>query len=107
MTIISHKKEIGRARVPTNYTFPPPPPQKKKKKSSALYTTHLAARTWPTLTLSQMTNFELFQIERVCKQQLNMMKMAESSPRGEIADFEQFLIFSQCFEKLSVVDVSQ
>ena len=35
------------------------------------------------LTLSQMTNFRLFQIERVCRRQfLKLMEKAESSFKG-------------------------
>ena len=35
------------------------------------------------LTLSQTTNFRLFQIERVCRRQIQIsQKMAESSPKG-------------------------
>ena len=40
-------------------------------------------RPFKNLTLSQTTKFRLFQIQRVCRQQiLNLMKMAESSPNG-------------------------
>ena len=34
------------------------------------------------LTLSQTTNFRLFQTERVCRRNLNLMKMEESSPKS-------------------------
>ena len=52
--------------------------------------------------------FRLFQTKRVCRQQFqNLMKMADSSPKGlkntvgkgEIACYEQFLLFSKCFQK--------
>ena len=59
------------------------------------------------LILSEMTNFKLFKTERV----LSFMKMAESSPEGyktlvngEIALYEQFLLFPQCFQKTCTAD---
>ena len=59
------------------------------------------------LTLSQTTNFELFQIERVRRRQLKLddigwkvSKWVENSVgKGEIAHYEQFLLFLQCFQK--------
>ena len=33
-------------------------------------------------TLSQMTDFRLFQTKRVCRRVLNLMKMGRSSPKG-------------------------
>ena len=43
---------------------------------------------------------------------LNLMKMAESFPKrventmgkGEIARYEQFLLFPQCFQKTCIID---
>ena len=61
-----------------------------------------------SLTLSQTTNFRLFQTERVCRRQYQIVKMAECSlkwventvGKGEIARYEQFLLFPQCFQDL-------
>ena len=60
-----------------------------------------------TLTLYQTTKFRLFQTESVCRRQFQWTKMAESYPngqkntvgKGEIARYEQFLLFPQCFQK--------
>ena len=57
------------------------------------------------LTLSQMANLRLFQTERICKQQLKfdensgeLSKWLENTEgKGEIAHYEQFLLFPQCF----------
>ena len=65
------------------------------------------------LTLSQTTNFRLFHTERVGRRQIsNWMKMAESSKtgrkhcgKGEIACYEQFLLFPQCFQKTCTADM--
>ena len=54
-----------------------------------------------------MTNFRLFQTERVCRQQFQinengrkLSKRVENTVgKGEIARDEQFLLFPQCFEK--------
>ena len=58
------------------------------------------------LTHYQTTNFKLVQIETVCRRVLNLMKKAECSQtrekkleKGEIARYEQFLLFPQCFLK--------
>ena len=71
------------------------------------------------LTLSQTTSFRTFQTERVCRRQfLNFIKMSGSSlnrlktlwekeklltenavGKGEIAHYEQFLLFPQCFQR--------
>ena len=55
------------------------------------------------VTLSQTTNFTLFQFERVCRRQIqfdengrNFSKWLENTLRkGEIACYEQFLHFPQ------------
>ena len=55
------------------------------------------------LTLSQMTNFRLFETERVCKDNFKFYengrkfsKLVENIVRkGEIACYEQFLLFRQ------------
>ena len=60
------------------------------------------------LTLSQTTNFRLFQTETVCRQQFliceNGRKFSEQVEntvgKGEIARYEQFLFFPQCFKRL-------
>ena len=56
------------------------------------------------LTHYQMTNFRLFQTERVCRQQFQicskLSKQVENTVgKGEIARYEQFLLFPQCFQK--------
>ena len=65
------------------------------------------------LTLYQRTNFRLFQNERVCRRQFqNWMKVAKSFPnglentvgKGEIAHYEQFHLFPQCFQKSCTAD---
>ena len=52
----------------------------------------------------QTTNFRLFQTESLQRTISNLMKMAGSYPngkktlgKGEIAGYEQFLLFPQCF----------
>ena len=56
------------------------------------------------LTLSQMTNFRLFQTERVCRRQFQIQQVENTVGKGEIAHFEQFLLFLQCFQKASTAD---
>ena len=59
-----------------------------------------------------MTNFRLFQTERVRRRQLfSSMKIAESYQigrktlgKGEIAHYKHFLLFSQCFQKTCTAD---
>ena len=59
------------------------------------------------LTHYQTTNFRLFQTKRVCRQQFQidengrkLSKQVENTVgKGEIAHYEQFLLFSQCFQK--------
>ena len=49
------------------------------------------------LTLSQTTNFRLLQIQRVCKMTIsNLMKTAESSPKGKktLGEKEKLLVAS-------------
>ena len=63
------------------------------------------------LTLSEVTNFRLFQIERVCRRQF-LIKMKKRSSKwlentegkGEIAHQEQFLLFPQCFQNTNTAD---
>ena len=66
----------------------------------------------PTLTFSQTTNFRLFQIQRVCRRQFQcdengrkFSKWVENTGgKGEIARYEQFLLFPQCFQKTYTAD---
>ena len=59
------------------------------------------------LTHYQTTNFRLFQTEGVCRRQFQidengrkLSKWVENTvEKGEIAHYEQFLLFPQCFEK--------
>ena len=60
-----------------------------------------------SLTNYQTTNFRLFQTERVCRPQFQfdengrkLSKWVENTVgKGEIARYEQFLLFPQCFQK--------
>ena len=58
-----------------------------------------------SLTHYQMTNFRLFQTEKVCnfkfdKNGTKLSKQVENTVgKGEIAHYEQFLHFPQCFQK--------
>ena len=52
----------------------------------------------------QTTNFELFQTDRVCRRQFQnrrkLSKQVENTVgKGEIARYEQFLLFPQIFQK--------
>ena len=67
-------------------------------------------------TLSQTTDFRLFQTERLCRQQLlTFMKIEESSPeglentvgKGEITRYEQFLVFPKCFQKTCTMSLKR
>ena len=57
------------------------------------------------LTHYQTTNFRLFQTERLCRRQFDENGRKLSKPventvgKGEIARFEQFLLFPQSFQK--------
>ena len=57
------------------------------------------------LTHYQTTNFRLFQTERVCRRQFQIQRKWQKVKRventvgkGEIARYEQFLLFPQCFQ---------
>ena len=59
------------------------------------------------LTLSQTTNFRLFQPEKVC-----IRKTTESSPnvekaigKGVIACYKQYLLFQECIQKTCTKDM--
>ena len=63
------------------------------------------------LTLSQMTNFRLFEIEfaddnfQFGEDGRNFSKRVENTVgKGEIARYEQFLLFPQCFQKTCTAD---
>ena len=55
-----------------------------------------------------MTNFRLFQTERACRRQFQIFdkygkklykRVENTVGKGEIAHYEQFLLFPQCFQK--------
>ena len=64
------------------------------------------------LTLSQTTNFRLFQTERVADDNFKLVDNGSKFSRrventvgtGEIARYKQFLLFSQCFQKTRTAD---
>ena len=64
------------------------------------------------LTLSQMTIFLLFQSERACRRNFKFdgngrkffEKIENIVGKGEIAHYEQFLLFPQCFLKGRTAD---
>ena len=64
------------------------------------------------LTLSQTRNFRLFQTERVCRRQFkfdeNSRKFSKwvenTAGKGEVARYEQFLLFPQFFQKPYIAD---
>ena len=59
-----------------------------------------------------MTNFRLFQSERVCRRQFKLdeigrkfSKQVENTVgKGEIARYEEFHLFPQCFQKTCTAD---
>ena len=56
------------------------------------------------LTLSQTTNFadDNFTFDENCR---NLLKWVENTAgKGEIARYEQFLLFPQCFQKVCTAD---
>ena len=62
-----------------------------------------------SLTRAQMTNFRLFQTERDNFQSdengRKFFKQVENTVgKGEIARYEQFLLFPQCFQKTCSAD---
>ena len=60
------------------------------------------------LFFSQTTNFRLFQTERLCRRQLKCdenrrrysKRIENTVGKGEIARYEQFLLFPQCFQRV-------
>ena len=68
------------------------------------YTSHVLLKRG--LTLSQTTNFRLFQTERVCRRQfqIGLERIENAVGKGEIARCEQFLLFPQCFQKTCIQD---
>ena len=66
--------------------------------------------TWTRLTLSQKTDFSPSRIERVCSWQFDengcefSKRVEKAVGKGEIACYEQFLLFQQCFQKICIAD---
>ena len=64
------------------------------------------------LTLSQTTNFRLFQTQRVADDNFKLddngskfsKRVENTVGTGEIARYVQFLLFSQCFQKTCTAD---
>ena len=64
------------------------------------------------LTLSQTTNFRLFQIERFADDNFEFeengrkfsKRLENTVGKGEIAHYEQFLLFPQCFQRTSAAE---
>ena len=67
------------------------------------------------LTYYQTTNFRLFQTERVCRRQFQIWRKwkkviqtgRKHCGKGEIARYEQFLLFPQCFHKICFPEASK
>ena len=67
---------------------------------------------YTSLTLSQMTNFRPFQTERIAANNFKFDKngrkffkgVENTVEKGEIAHYEQFLLFPQCFQKTCTAD---
>ena len=60
------------------------------------------------LTHYQTTNFRLFQTERVDENGGKLSKRVENTVgKGEIARYEQFLLFPQCFQKACLPGASK
>ena len=67
------------------------------------------------LTLSQTTNFGLFQTKRVCRRKFyfdengsKFSKWVENTvDKAEITRYEQFLLFPQCFQKTISADMQK
>ena len=77
-----------------------------------MHLVHVSYQATCHLTLSQTTNFGLFQIERVCRRQFQigwkwqkvLQRVENTVGNGEIAHYEQFLLFPQCFQKTCTTD---
>ena len=76
---------------------------------------HLQSIDRKIVTFSQTTNFKLFQIEKNLQMTiLNLKNMAygrefskwveNTVGKGEIAHYEQFLLYPQCFQKACIAD---
>ena len=62
----------------------------------------------PILTLSQTTNFRLFHSETDDENGRKFYKRVESAAgNGEIARYEQFLLFPQSFQKIFTTDTEK
>ena len=46
-------------------------------------------------------------MSKIWKNGDTMIQLSKTLRKGEIACYEQFLLFPQCFQKLSVVDASE
>ena len=65
------------------------------------------------LTLSNMTNFRLFQIQSLCRRQLQtwwkfqkvLQKFRKHCGKRRNCSYEQFLLFPQCFQKTSTANL--
>ena len=63
-------------------------------------------------TLSQTTNFRFFQTQRIADDDFKFdengrkifKRVENTAVKGEIARYEQFLLFPQCFQKTSTTD---
>ena len=79
------------------------------------YSQKISAKIAKKLTLSQTTNFRLPKWKSLQTTILNLMKMAESSSqgventvaKGQIARYEQFLLFPECFQKTCTAHKNQ
>ena len=77
----------------------------------ALYLCYLA--NYLTLSHSQTTNFRVFQIEEFADDNFQVDENGRKFSRwientvgkGEIARYEQFLLFPQCFQKTCTADM--
>ena len=79
----------------------------KSNLSSYIYCKPYHTPVVVSLTLSQMASFRLFQTKRGCRQQFQIdengrkfsTRVENTMGKGEIARYEQFLLFPQCFQK--------
>ena len=83
--------------------------------SSTLSNTVNSLPTDNTLTHYQTTNFRLFQTERVCRRQFQIDKIRRklskqvknTAGKGEMARYEQFLLFPQRFQTACFPEASK
>ena len=70
---------------------------------------------WVHLTHYQTKSFRLFRIERLCSNNFNFdengrklsVQVENTVGKGEIAHYEQFLLFPQCFQKACFLGASK